>query len=478
MQRQAFNSKKNLFSLCLASFTVVTGFGVIMPFFPLYASEILSEMKIGPITFGLALQIGIMTSAFMFTRFLLAPAYGDLSDSVGRKPLILMGMTIYAVLMFGFGLAFDFISLFVLRAIQGIASAAVWPVGEALIVDTSHKDKVGKNLGYYMLSVQAGMASGPFIGFGIFWVYNELLNQSIILSYKLTFSTVGIFGFLATIIVALMVSDPKTETKNQTMKSLYITSSIAMISKTRESPKFLVKTLTPNGDNAYRSSSVYVLYLVAIINGFSLAMIFPITTLFLNDYYGLKVGEIALLIGLVGLPSLMGGPMGGHLSDRIGRKITVWSSGLIVGIAFFFIGFNMWLPLLVIIFIINRFLFGVMQPSFRALQSDLVPEKVRGKEFGVLQAFSNFGSVLGPIIGGLLYDLFFMKNFELGNGITYFGAGVTFAFAGLLTLLGSILLLLFVNYNKDKLPTFSENFEINPLIPLDSHEVPIIHENS
>ncbi|MFX0116936.1 MAG: hypothetical protein ACFFB3_20480 [Candidatus Hodarchaeota archaeon] len=72
-----FNARRNLASLCLASYTVVTGFGVIMPFFPLYASNILSEIGLGVFTIGIALQIGIMTSAFMFTRFLLAPSFGD-----------------------------------------------------------------------------------------------------------------------------------------------------------------------------------------------------------------------------------------------------------------------------------------------------------------------------------------------------------------------------------------------------------------
>ena len=108
-----------------------------MPFFPLYADEILSEFVIFNATIGIALQIGILTSSFMFMRFLLAPAFGGLSDSSGRKPIILVGMTVYALLLVGYGLAYYLLSLLVLRTLQGLASAAVWPIGEALIVDTS-----------------------------------------------------------------------------------------------------------------------------------------------------------------------------------------------------------------------------------------------------------------------------------------------------------------------------------------------------
>ncbi len=462
-ENKTFNPTRNLITLCLASFSVVTGFGVILPFFPLFASDILTEIKIGDFfTIGIALQIGIMTSAFMFSRFLLAPTYGDLSDSVGRKPLILVGMIIYTGLMIGFGLAFDFFTMLLLRAMQGVASAAVWPVGEALIVDTSPKEKVGRNLGYYMMSMQAGMASGPFIGFFFYYVLNTVFGLSEMLSYRFTFICVGILGVLATIIIALLVSDPYTHTTQKPITSLIFSSVIGMANRTVRSPQFLFNNLKT--DDGYRTRSIYTVYIVAMINGFGFVMIFPIITLFLDDYYGIDTGTIALVIGIVGLPALWGGPIGGYISDQIGRKITVWCSGVLVGLLFISFGFKMTLILLMILFACQRFLFGIMQPSFRALQSDLIPEEVRGKEFGIVQAFSNFGSTLGPIIGGLLYDVFYMNNFNFSDGITYFGAGVTFLLAGLLSLFASNLLLLAVDSGKQSIMQEAET-DVIPSLP-------------
>jgi hypothetical protein len=71
---EKFSPISNLIALFLALFVVVTGFGVILPFFPLYAKELLFEFYFLGLPAGIAFQIGIMTSAFMFTRFLLAPA--------------------------------------------------------------------------------------------------------------------------------------------------------------------------------------------------------------------------------------------------------------------------------------------------------------------------------------------------------------------------------------------------------------------
>ncbi|MFX0183712.1 MAG: MFS transporter [Candidatus Hodarchaeota archaeon] len=435
-----FNATSNLFALCLSSFVITVGFGVIMPFLPLYASEILSEFSLIGITVGIAFQIGVLTSAFMFMRFLLAPSYGDLSDSSGRKPIILVGMSVYAFLLVGYGLAFDFLSLLILRTLQGMASAAVWPVGEALIVDTSSKEKTGRNLGYYIMSMQAGMASGPFLGFIFYAGLNDLLSLPSVLSYRLTFVCQGILGILATIIVAVLVKDP-SQLDNISVLEDFKHAFRQMITKTGQSPKYLVKLFTSN--NHYRNLSLYTIYIVAVINGFGNAMIFPIITLFLDDFYFLEPEFIALVVGVVGLLALSGNPIGGALSDKVSRKRVTWISGLLRGIFYLILGIQMGLVVVIFVFAIQRFLWGIFQPSFRSLQNSLIPEEVRGKEFGFVQSLFNLGSVLGPIIGGALYDTFYNAKFNLG-GVIYIGVGVTFALSGILSIAGSILLFLFI----------------------------------
>ncbi|MFX0173483.1 MAG: MFS transporter [Candidatus Hodarchaeota archaeon] len=436
-----FNATNNLIALCLSSFVITVGFGVIMPFLPLYASEILSEFSFIGITLGIALQIGILTSAFMFMRFLLAPSYGDLSDSSGRKPIILVGMAVYAFLIFGYGLAFDFLSLLILRTLQGMASAAVWPVGEALIVDTSTKKTTGRNLGYYIMSMQAGMASGPFLGFIFYAGLNDILGFSSILSYRLTFIGQGIMGILATIIVALLVKDPTQINQNTPLMNEFKQAIHLMAFKTVESPKYLVKIFTTNSD--YRNLSLYTIYIVAVINGFGAAMIFPIITLFLNDFYFLDPEVIALVIGVVGLLAISGNPLGGFLSDKVSKKQVTWITGLMRGIFYLILGIQMGLVGVIFIFAVQRFLWGIFQPSFRSLQNSLIPEEVRGKEFGFVQSLFNLGSILGPIIGGILYDSFFNVKFKLG-GVIYIGVGVAFALSGILSMMGSLLLFLFI----------------------------------
>ncbi len=451
------DSKKNLFALCLSSLTVCIGFGVIIPFFPLYADEILFEFSIFNIPVGIAFQIGVTTSAFMFMRFLLAPSFGSLSDSKGRKPIILVGMTVYAFLLVGYSFANDLLSLIFLRILQGMASAAVWPVGEALIVDTSSKETTGRNLGYYMLSMQAGMAAGPFIGAIFYSVLNAMADLTPIMVYRLTFISQGIMGIAATLIVALLVKDPN-HSEEIPIISYFGTAIKDMTVKAINSPKYIIQLFKTKTD--YRGLNLYTIYIVAVINGFGNAMVFPIIALFLDDTYLLEPDVIALIIGVVGILALSGNPFGGILSDKTDRKSVTWISGVLRGVTYLFIGVNWGLLAVIIMFATQRFLWSIFQPSFRAMQSDLVPQEVRGKEFGIVQAFFNLGSTIGPIIGGILYDAFLNVQYNIG-GISYFGVGITFALTGILSIIGSIFLLLFIN---------SKDLQIEPKIAIVDNE--------
>lgn len=443
--------KKNLISLSLSSIAITIGFGVIIPFFPLYADEILTTVMIFNIfEVGIALQVGILTSAFMFVRFLLAPSFGDMSDITGRKPIILVGMSIYGVLMILFGFSYDFFTLLLLRALQGLASAAVWPVGEALIVDSSPSDRIGKNLGYYMLSMQAGMALGPFLGFFLYSFYKDLLLQPIIISYRLSFFSVGVLGILATVIVAYMVEDPKVSSKTP-IKTLYLDTTKSMVNKIARSPSYIVKTFTNGSDSSYRDKNLIIIYITAVINGFGNAMIFPLITLFLSDYFLMDVGEISIIIGVIGLISLIGAPIGGYISDHTSKPLTVSASGLIRGFLFLFLGLQGNIIGILILLTGQRFLFAILQPAFRAMQSDYVPEHVRGKEFGIVQALFNLGSVMGPIIGGFLYDIFFMKDITIFGEMKFLGAGVPFAISGILAICAAIIIFFEIDSEKQPL---------------------------
>ncbi|MCY3414334.1 MAG: MFS transporter [Candidatus Heimdallarchaeota archaeon] len=421
-------------ALYLASFISVTGFSIIIPFFPLYLNDILNPIHFGWITLGIALQIGIITAASKFIQLLLNPAFGELSDNVGRKPLIVLGMLLYAIIMSLYGLMTSFLGFVLLRLIQGIATASVWVLGEALVADLSEEDQSGRNLGKYMLSMLAGTTLGPFIGY---FVYTGFTSQSIAedLAFRFTFMVVGIISLCCLIIILKYVHDPK---KN----SGYIDAVKAIVWVIIRSPAVLRKILKSEDYN--RNRRHYSIYTIAFTNGMGSALLLPIMVLFLEDYYLLDPASITLIIAVISLISLVGAPIGGLLSDKLKKKNVVFGSAVGVAIVMPLLGIQIGTTIIFLIvqFLILKVFFSAMQPAFRSLQVDYFDEIHRGKEFGIVQANFNLGSTVGPIFGGVLYDLSYKKNIELSSTITILGAEMVFLLSSILILLGGVVLFL------------------------------------
>ncbi|MFX1254094.1 MAG: MFS transporter [Promethearchaeota archaeon] len=456
----SFNKKMSIFALLLASTCINLAFGILLPFLPFYVKDIAKELNFLGIALDIGFQVGILTSAFMISRCILAPTYGKLSDTKGRKPIILIGMAMYGFLCLGFAFATDVLTLFIVRLGQGVASAAVWPVAESLIADLSDEKDFGKHMGWYMLSMQLGFALGPFIGAAanLFFLGTGIAVTEII-SFRLIFFSVASLSFLSVPFILYYVIDPKIAGRIA-LKDVKETI-VVMLRASIHAPMIFVQTI----GKAFSTSSdpdeavPRGIFGMALANGFGFALIWPIMTLFYIDYYISDTNLILMLIGIVSIAALMFNPIGGYLSDRIGRKVIVVGTGFLGVIATVILGVQVTLFMLFGLLLIRQAISAINMPAFRALQAEIVPEKVRGEIFGVVQALFNVGGVFGPIVGGLLYDAFpgyFTVNI-LGLNITFFGTIVLFSITAALSLFATCLILFFV-HPKKKEASIEEDF--------------------
>lgn len=72
---------------------------------------------------------------FNLAYALTSPYLGNLSDSIGRKPLLLFGLAIFAIVYFGFAFASTYFQFAVLYCLYGIFNAATEGVGKAWVID-------------------------------------------------------------------------------------------------------------------------------------------------------------------------------------------------------------------------------------------------------------------------------------------------------------------------------------------------------
>jgi len=137
----------------------------------------------------------------------------------------------------------------------------------------------------------------------------------------------------------------------------------------------------------------------------------------------------------------------GRLADKTSRKRQFVLGGYMAFIGTILVPFGWTLWLIIAFLALRSLAFQVSAPALRALQADTVPETVRGRLIGMLESMSNFGSVLGAPIGGVMWDYFHGR--DLGFGTAFDGTVLPFLISGILGLLAVTMVQMLV---KERVP--------------------------
>lgn len=101
------------------------------------------------------------------TGVLMVP-FGRLSDRMGRKPTIVVGLAICVVGLVGYGMANTFTSLLAAAAVRAVGTAMMWPAATALLADTTPRARQGLVMAIYGEFENVGAMVGPILG-GYAW---------------------------------------------------------------------------------------------------------------------------------------------------------------------------------------------------------------------------------------------------------------------------------------------------------------------
>jgi MFS family permease len=165
------------------------GYGALLAFLPPYARDVgLNDA-----------QIGIVLGAQLTTTMAAKPIGGRLSDRLGRKPLILLGLILCSAVLPLLVLTEQFITLLTLSAVFGLGVAVVTPSTTALVADLVKADRMGSAMGGFGTIWDVGDASGPILA--------GLLIGS--LGYSLGFSLIAGLMAVSACLFALALKDPQ-----------------------------------------------------------------------------------------------------------------------------------------------------------------------------------------------------------------------------------------------------------------------------
>lgn len=147
---------------------------------------------------------------------------------------------------------------------------------------------------------------------------------------------------------------------------------------------------------------IYLLAISRFVNALG-ALIFPFMTLILREKIGLDEFETGLYTAMAGLLFIPARLLGGKIADFFGRKRTIIIFeiiGMMTYVTCFFIEPSM---LMVYIFMLTAFSFGVAGPAHDAMIADFSSDKEREGAFSLMYLGFNLGFAFSMILAGLLF---------------------------------------------------------------------------
>ncbi len=369
-------SNRNILLICIAIFLSMIGFGMIFPLLPTMAASFDASKT----------EIGIVATLFALTRTLLVRPFGAFSDRIGRKPMLMWGFVGYGIFMSLFAFATNIYWMYILRAAQGISSAAVWPAASAYIADSVSASERGKAMGYMGMATSVGIMFGPAIGGFLKDLYG----------IQLPFIICGVLTGSMSLFIKFMLEETVTCDYDVTEPR-----DTALIHRT---VGWIAQDYREIRQNVY-AKTLFGVMVAGFIFNFAYALIEPLLPIFAEESLNASATQVGLAFTLAGTVGVIVRPLAGSLADSIGRKKPIVVGSLYSGL--------MMLPMTIIttpaqmIYVLGARAVGwaLVDPATLALLTDTCSEHNRGKIFGLYQLSTGLGWMMGPLIGGILYDL-------------------------------------------------------------------------
>ncbi len=340
------------------------GFGIVVPILPFYVEH-----------FGASGQaLGFLMAVYSLMQFIFAPIWGRLSDRIGRKPVLLIGLAGFALSFAVQGLAQDVVQLILARGIAGILSSATLPVAFAYIGDTTSESNRSGGMGMMGAAMGLGMIFGPLVG--------GPLGR---IALPLPFFAAAGFAVVALIFASFMLPE-----------SLPPERRIAHADKGPSRVQLLVDAL--RGPMAF-------LFVTAFLLAFALANFEAVLGLFALDRFGMGPDAVGYLMGAYGfLGALQQGVIIGPLTRKIG-EVRVLQGGLVLSVIGFIgtaMTFNLW------VFVVFSGLFNFGNALLRPSVASLISQRAttgQGIAMGLENSFMSLGRAGGPVWAGYTYDI-------------------------------------------------------------------------
>jgi MFS family permease len=355
--------------LFIALFNSIVGFSILFPILaPLSRSLGLSEV-----------EVGWLATSYSLMQFIGSPYFGKLSERLGRKPILLLGVFGFAISFGSFGIIarmgqqglFEHTALFGLllaaRMIGGLLSSATLPAAQAYVADITERHERASGMALVGAAFGLGLIFGPVIG--------AILSR---------------FGLLVPI---------WSSTALALINGLFIATRLP-VTERKPAPE------QPHVDGIIRRtlptlSVTFVLVLASVAMEQTIAFLY-------QDTLGLNAQSTARTVGIaLGVYGLSAVVAQGFVVRRLKwSPVTLMRVGVIIGL----LGFAGLIvaksfAMLSTSMSFQGFGYGLTMPGVSALLSISVGDHEQGQVAGFNSSTQALGRTLGPLLGTSLYRI-------------------------------------------------------------------------
>ena len=386
--------------LASIAFFVALGFGIVIPSIPIFADS-----------FGVsALAASSVVSAFAFMRFVSSAPAGALVNRLGERRVLATGLSIVAISSLLAGLSQTFVQLLVMRGIGGIGSSMFTVAALSLLLRTVAADQRGRASATWQGGFLLGGVAGPAVG-------------GIVLAWSIRAPFFFYAGTLAiATVVALVFLSPKRIAEREQEVEL------------AESPVDAPRSGWPELKEALGSAAYRAALGVNLATGLAT--------------FGLRAAIIPLFIvgGLKQGPGLSGAAFlvsaatqavfllpAGRITDTRGRKIAMLVGTVATSLGMLMLVFDDLatgsLTFATVVFFVSMGILGIGTAFLGSAPTAVVGDVMGGRQGGIVvaayQMVSDLGAVIGPLLGGLLLDLYgFDWAFAVGAAVSLAALGL------------------------------------------------------
>lgn len=201
--RPRWGAGASLPALMLAVLAISMGFGILLPQLPGLVERLMGAEGTPA---QVARTTGLLAALYMLSLFLCAPAWGALSDRLGRRPVLVVGLTGFALTTAASALFESMALLYVERLSSGVFAAAVTPVALAAAADRSThgaegSPALGRRLALVSIAGTSGFLIGPLAGVALARLQAAAWGGAGALTYPLLGT--ALLALVAALLVAL-----------------------------------------------------------------------------------------------------------------------------------------------------------------------------------------------------------------------------------------------------------------------------------